>query len=140
MLQLIELIAGVDVHLLHLLSPIVKAQGLSMSEMIILWKVNKKGRARIKDIAAEVGLPPSTMTGIFDRLAELGYVERLHDVEDRRSVLIQAAPNLSEMVEQMSNTAVHELETAFKSLPDGFLKRFEEDLEIMYEHLTTKRK
>ncbi len=136
MFRLIELISSINVHLLRQLSPIVKTQGLSVSEMIILWKVNKKGRARIKDIAAEVGLPPSTMTGIFDRLAKLEYVERLHDVEDRRSVMIQGTPQLATLVDQASLKAMDELEGILGSLPNGFLQRFEEDLEIMYNHLS----
>ncbi len=136
MFRLIELISSINVHLLRQLSSIVKTQGLSVSEMIILWKVNKKGRARIKDIAAEVGLPPSTMTGIFDRLAKLEYVERLHDVEDRRSVMIQGTPQLATLVDQASLKAMDELEGILGSLPNGFLQRFEEDLEIMYNHLS----
>jgi DNA-binding MarR family transcriptional regulator len=139
MFQIIELIGSVNAQLLRLLSPIVKAQGLSMSEMIILWKVNKKGRSRIKDLADEVGVPPSTMTGIFDRLESLNYVERLHDAEDRRSVMIQATPHLSETIGQMSKVAVDELNQIFASLPNGFLQRFEEDLVIMYEHLIKRK-
>ncbi|MEI6101401.1 MAG: MarR family transcriptional regulator [Eubacteriales bacterium] len=139
MFHIIELISSVDANLLRLLSPLIKAEGLSVSEMIILWKVNKKGSSRIKDLAGEVGLPPSTMTGIFDHLASLGYVERLHDVEDRRSVLIQATPHLSEMISRVSKTAIIELEKIFSSLPEGFLKRFEEDLEMMQNHLTKRK-
>lgn len=139
MLQIIELISNVEVNLLRLLSPIIKSEGLSISEMIILWKVNKKGPSRIKDLAVEVGVPPSTLTGIFDRLSSLNFVERLHDEIDRRSIIIQPTPNVPEMIENVSRKAVAELEKIFSTLPEGFVERFREDLEIMQDHLSKRK-
>jgi len=136
--ELVELLSQVNAQIFIIMSPIVKANNISTTELIILWKINKKGACRITDLAREVGVPSSTLTGIFDRLESKDYLVRIHDSKDRRSVLIQGTPQLKEMIESVIQSADHELIKLLGSLPPGFIDRLLEDMTELQEYLAKK--
>jgi DNA-binding MarR family transcriptional regulator len=53
--------------------------------LLVLWEADGLQAA---EVARRAGLEPSTTTGLLDRLAELGLVERRADPTDRRAVRI----------------------------------------------------
>ncbi len=128
MFELIELLGHVNVQLVRAISPIVKSRNISITELIILWKINKKGPYRAIDLAKEAGVPPSTLTGVFDRLESHHYLERVRDSKDRRSILIQGTPELQEMIASIIQDADGELVGIFETLPSGFTERLTQDL------------
>jgi len=136
--ELVELLSQVNTQIFRILSPIVKASNVSVTELIILWKINKNGTCRITDLAREVGVPSSTLTGIFDRLESKDYLVRIHDTKDRRSVLIQGTPQLKEMIESVIQSADQELEKLLGSLPPGFIDRLLKDMIELQTYLTKK--
>lgn len=136
--ELVELLSQVNVKILRVLSPIVKTRSISTTELIILWKINKKGACRVTDIARDVGVPLSTLTGVFDRLEAKNYLVRIHDSKDRRSILIQGTPQLKMMIESVIQSADHELVNLLDTLPPGFIDRFLKDLTYLQTHLTQK--
>ena len=119
-------------------SPIAKLSNVSIAELIILWKINKKGPYRVTDLAREAGVPPSTLTGVFDRLEAQQYLERVHDSKDRRSVLIKGTPRLQELIDSLIASADKQLRGVLDTLPAGFIERFTQDLMEMEMHLTQK--
>ena len=138
MFELVELLSQVNVKIFRVLSPIVKTRGISTTELIILWKINKKGTCRVTDIARDVGVPLSTLTGVFDRLEAKDYLVRIHDKKDRRSILIQGTPQLKMMIKSVIQSAEHELVNLLDTLPPGFIDRFLKDLTELQTHLTQK--
>jgi DNA-binding MarR family transcriptional regulator len=53
-------------------------------------------------MAAEaMGLSPSTITSVLDRLEQSGYVRRVRDTENRRQVLVEPTALLLKRVEEM---------------------------------------
>ena len=138
MFQVFELLSSVNAKFFRLLSPILKQIGLTGTELIILWKINKKGMMRITDVAHEVGVPASTLPGLFDRLSSQGYLERVHDEKDRRSILLKGTKKLSDTIEFATRFADEELKKFFGSMPDDFMERFLQDLNCLDEHLTQK--
>jgi len=136
--EVVELLSKVNVKMFKLLSPIVKANNISITELIILWRINKKGPYRVTDVAREAGVPASTLTGVFDRLEAQGYLVRIHDSQDRRSVLIQGTPLLREMIDSSIKSADREIESLFDTLPPGFIDRLTQDLLELQEHLSRK--
>lgn len=138
MFELVELLSQVNTRIFRLLSPLVKEYNLSISELILLWKVNKKGPYKITDLAKSAGLPASTLTGVFDRLESKNYLVRIHDSSDRRSVLIQGTPQLKDMIESVIAAADRELVDLFDTLPPGFLEEFVKNLTEMNNHLSGK--
>jgi len=136
--ELVELLSQVNAQIFKILSPIVKASNISITELIILWKINKKGSCRITDLAGEAGVPSSTLTGVFDRLESRDYLVRIHDSKDRRSVLIQGTPQLKEMIESIIQSADQELVKLLGSLPPGFIDRIIEDMTEFQSYLAKK--
>jgi DNA-binding MarR family transcriptional regulator len=138
MFELVELLSQVNTLIFRIMSPIVKENNISITELIILWKINKKGSCRITDLAREAGVPASTLTGVFDRLESKEYLVRIHDSIDRRSILIQGTPKLKNMIDSVIKTADKELVNLLGSLPPGFIDRFLQDLTELHIHLLQK--
>lgn len=138
MFQVFELLSSVNAKFFKLLSPILKDVGLSVTETIILWKINKKGLMRITDVAREVGVPASTLTGLFDRLSAQGYLERIHDEKDRRSILLKGTQKLCDTIDQVTRFAQAELTRFFDDMPEDFLERLMQDLNRVNEQLMQK--
>jgi len=138
MFEVVELLSHVNVQMFRILSPVVKSSNISITELIILWKINKKGPYRVTDIAKEAGVPPSTLTGVFDRLEAQHYLERVHDSKDRRSVLIAGTPHLQRMIDSVLQNADHELMNLFDTLPPDFIDRLTQNLLELQTHLSQK--
>lgn len=136
--ELVELLSQVNSQFFRILSPIVKANNISITELIILWKINKKGTCRITDLARGAGVPASTLTGVFDRLESKEYLVRIHDSKDRRSVLIQGTPQLKKMIDSVIQSADRELVNLLDTLPPGFIDRFMQDLIVLQTNLAKK--
>jgi DNA-binding MarR family transcriptional regulator len=136
--ELVELLSQVNAQIFKILSPLVKENHITITELIILWKINKNGTYRITDLAREVGVPSSTLTGVFDRLESKDYLVRIHDRKDRRSVLIQGTPQLKEMIDSVIRSADKELINLLDTLPPGFINRFLQNLKDLQIHLSQK--
>lgn len=103
--------------------------------MLVLWKVNKRGSARATELAADIGIPPSTFTGVFDRLVARGLLERVPDPEDRRGVLVRGTPALKEFISRFTAAVENELRGVFKALPEDCSRRLVTDLQFIQEYL-----
>jgi DNA-binding MarR family transcriptional regulator len=62
--------------------------GINATDARCLDTVQRLGRVTAGELAATVGLSPSTITFAVDRLINAGYVERLSDKDDRRKVIM----------------------------------------------------
>lgn len=136
MFELIEMLTQVNAQILRALSPIVKSSGISVTEMIILWKINKQGPCKITDLSLKTGVPASTLTSLFDRLESKGFLTRIHDKEDRRCILIQGTPKLSDMIDSVIEKADSRSEAMLNSLSPEFIERFMQDLQVLQKYLT----
>ena len=135
MLQIFELIRQINSLLFRAMVPIVKAEGLARTELMILWKVYNRGTYRATDLAREVDVPPSTFTGIFDRLVAKDYLVRVNDPDDRRSVLVQGTEELNRLVERIMSQVEVRLKEIFHDMPDEMLGHIMEDLNEMCRYL-----
>ncbi|BCV22956.1 MarR family transcriptional regulator [Moorella sp. Hama-1] len=133
--QLLELLSQVHRRLVRHLAPLFQAEGLSGTEMLVLWKVNKRGALRATELAGDIGIPPSTFTGIFDRLVARGLLERVPDPEDRRSVLVRGTPALQEFINRLTAAIETELRGIFSDLPGGCSQRLLADLQLLRDYL-----
>jgi DNA-binding MarR family transcriptional regulator len=133
--QLLELLSRVYRRLGRHLAPLFQAEGLSGTEMLILWKVNKKGTLRATDLAGDIGIPPSTFTGIFDRLVARGLLERAPHPGDRRGVLVRGTPALQEFIGRLTAAIEAELRGIFRALPGDCSQRLLADLQLLRDHL-----
>lgn len=138
--ELVELLTHVNAQILRALSGVLKTSNISVTELIILWKINKKGPCKVTDLARKTGVPASTLTSLFDRLEKKGFVKRIHDEKDRRSILIQGTDLLENMIDTVIEEADEELKSLLSSLPEGFLESFINNLEVMQQYLEDNMK
>ncbi len=135
MFELLELLTKVNAQILRAMSPLVKEYKVSVSELIILWKINKKGPCKITDFASETGLPASTLTSLFDRLETKELTTRLHDPQDRRCILIQGTENLKKLIDTIIKKADQRLTPMLDTLSPEFVDQLQQNLIILQDQL-----
>ena len=136
MLDIIELVASLDVKMIRWLIAAAKRKfDFTYTELLLLWKIHKRSLVKISDLSTEVGMPPSTLTGVIDRFEKQGLIERIHDPKDRRSILVSKTPQLSILVEEWKNAVNADIEAFCSTLPEGFIEQFRQDLIILQQSL-----
>src|SRR6476620_2581716 len=75
--------------------------GISMAQLHILYTVQRNGEMTMSRLADVLNVSLSSATGLVDRIAERGFVERSHPPEDRRVVLIRVTPAGIRMLEEV---------------------------------------
>ena len=134
-IRLVELLNRIQRKIMRRLAPFVQAEGLSLTEALVLWKLHRGESYRVTDLASEIGLPPSTLTGVLDRLAEGGWLEREPDPRDRRGVVLKKTRKLGDFVQQTLRASSRSLERSFKALPPETLERLNEGLSALLDCL-----
>jgi len=110
-------------------------EGFSMTEGLVLWHIQKHAGCKASAIAEHHGLPPSTMTGVLDRLESGGWITRELDPEDRRATILCTTPKLKNFMKSAKRNISKDLDKTFETLPPGFMPRFYKDLAIWRECL-----
>lgn len=87
--------------------------GLSSVEYKCVDLLRRLGAVPAGAIGEHTGLTTGAVTGLVDRLAKAGYVERVRDPDDRRRVVVRLVPN-----EQLDAL----MATAFGPYIDGLTK------------------
>ena len=70
----------------------VHNSGISLGHLQILWILQEHGPLPVSRLADWLGIGAPNATGLLDRMAQRGLVERVRDAEDRRVVLARATP------------------------------------------------
>ena len=74
--------------------------GLNATDYRCLELILRKGPISAKVLAEEVNLTTGAVTGIVDHLEKAGYVERLENTKDRRSIIIKPIVNHRQLHEK----------------------------------------
>ena len=75
---------------------------LTLAQVKAIYVVATAGPLRMSDLATRMGVAPSTLSGLADRLVQLGLLERFDDPANRRQVLVRATPTATEQIQAMS--------------------------------------
>ncbi|AAM24431.1 MAG: Transcriptional regulator [Caldanaerobacter subterraneus] len=97
---------------------------LGEQQVIMVLSENKHTPMYMKDVASELGISPSTLTTIVDKLVEKGLVKRDLDIDDRRKVQIS-------LTEKGENIHEHLVEFRKKVLMPIFGKLSPEEIEAL---------
>lgn len=95
---------------------------ISVAQLTVLRLLSETGPLRVSDVAREVGLSASSVTGLFDRLEAEGFVERRRSQEDRREVTVLLTGEARRMLEDTNAQIATQLERLFAPLSDGDLE------------------
>ena len=102
---------------------------LTLHSMGVLKVLAEKGEATLTRIGQQIGVPPSSMTGIATRLTETGYVERGPSSIDRRSVVLRITDSGQQTLNQLKETLDHDLENILGDLSEERLEQLVDDIE-----------
>ena len=134
-IRLLELLGDLYRRVIKVLAPLAQAEGVSMTEMLVLWKMHIRERRRVKELVTEIGLPPSTLTGILDRLTSDGWLAREPDPDDRRAVVMRRTEKLTRFIQLIKREGTRTLEASFKKLPRDLIERLTADLTAVHDRL-----
>jgi len=80
--------------------------GINATDYRCLDVMLRKGQMTAKALAEEVGLTTGAITGIVDHLEMAGFVERLENPKDRRSVIIRPIVTHKELEKKLGDAMV----------------------------------
>ena len=92
---------------------------LSNARYNVMRAVLNRGPERMSRIASAVGISPRSLTDLVDALAQDGYVRRLTDPHDRRSVLIELTPEGHDVVRAGRRARLGQAAHVFQELDPG---------------------
>jgi DNA-binding MarR family transcriptional regulator len=126
--ETIEQIVEVTRLLGKRLGRLASEAGFSTTEGLALWKIQRTGGCKAVDVATHLGLSPSTLTGMLDRLEAAGWITRETDPDDRRATLMRATPKLKEFLKSAKRSLTRTLAKTFEALPPEIMPRLYGDL------------
>jgi len=83
--------------------------GLTTPQFYILCMIRENGTCKVTALAEQMGVKPSAITVMIDKMVSHDYVKRLADPNDRRVVLLQiteAGLHVVEELERQSNEMI----------------------------------
>ena len=90
-----------------------------------------RGPRSVGQLAEELEVSPPAATQLVDRLAEHGMVERHHDTDDRRVVLVDYVPGMHEVAQRIVESRRGPLERAMRGLTDDEALAFVKGLKLL---------
>ena len=110
---------------------------ITFAQMRVLWTLDNNGdTATPSEVAERLGISSSTATGLVERLAEGGYIQRSHSTEDRRQVLLRLRPKGRRMMAGFRKLRQSRLQKLMTQLGRGDVTRMTDALETLNEIVT----
>ena len=134
-IHLAELFHRINRRILGRLTQGVKPGQYSMTELMVLWTLGKRRLCRASDLAERIGVPASTLTGVLDRLELQGFLVRVADSHDRRSIQLQATDTLEAFIKERMSQANAQLRETFSAIPPERLTQMAVDLQLILDGL-----
>ena len=115
---LAEIESGLS-HQRHKWAAQCQAHGLSMTHFHVLSILEAEGPTPMSQLADQLGMADSNVTGIVGRMEERGVIERIHDGEDRRVVLAQLTGMGRDLVQRLERARFEHMRQLVNALtPD----------------------
>lgn len=122
--QIVELMSGMR-------TPEFPDSHVTMAQMRVLMLLSAIGEARMSDLAHQLGIAPSTLSSLVDRLVEAGLASRLDDPRDRRSVIVALTPAGSQMLDQFNELGAEALRSLLEQLDDREIVTVTKAIELL---------
>lgn len=98
--------------------------GVSMTHMHVLWILQHHGELAMSRMAELMDVSFSNATGIIDRMAERGLIERVRVPDDRRVVRVRIAPGGLQALDEIEAVKQDRLQSILRQLDSRQLERF----------------
>ena len=115
------------------LEPLPLPADLTLRQLQVLALVRHTPGLTGQEIAAALGVSTATTSGLVDRIATKGWVEREHDPADRRRVLLRLSARAERMLSEIEEPARRARRRVLDRLTDQELEDLARLLRRMYE-------
>lgn len=88
----------------------------SRTELLLIMLIDRRGDMIMSELAAELNVPMSTMTGLADKLVKGGYLSRNRNDSDRRVVTAGLTGEGLQVAARLKNTAMEYLKIIDETL------------------------
>jgi DNA-binding MarR family transcriptional regulator len=102
--------------------------GLSPAQLRSLFLIAKEGSTNFRKLAEALGVTPSNVTGIVDRLEEQGLVSRTQNPQDRREMTLQATDKGDALVSNLREAGIKRMTEILSLLSLGELSSLAQGL------------
>lgn len=92
---------------------------VSYAQFFLLGYLAEEEYLTMTDISIKMGHSTAAATGLVDRLEKLGYVQRLHAVDDRRKVMVQISRKGIELVKRLRDVIAKNVTSAMADGTDS---------------------
>ena len=92
-----------------------------------------RGTHSVGQLAETLGVSRPAATRLVDKLVEHGMVERRHDADDRRVVLVDYVPGMQDIARRMNESRRQRLAAAMEPLTDEEARAFVKGLKLLAE-------
>ena len=106
-----------------------QTSNIQPQDMYVLERIYFNKKILVKDISKQYNIPPSTLTGIIDRLEKKEFIERLRTNIDRRAIELVTTAKGNEIVEQHISEDKAFSSNFFNTLEPEKKEKFKELLE-----------
>jgi DNA-binding MarR family transcriptional regulator len=113
--------------------------GLTITQLRSLFLIANKGRTNFRKLAEALGVTPSNVTGIADRLEEQGLVSRTQNPEDRRETTLQATDKGEALVSNLKEAGMKQMTRILSLLSVGDLSSLIRGLSAFIEAADSNR-
>jgi DNA-binding MarR family transcriptional regulator len=112
---------------------IQKVYGLSIPQLLCLGYLKEMPdcQAPVKELARQLNINPSTISGIVNRLEKKGYVARLSKREDKRVSLIALTARGLKLMEATPQLFHEKLDERLLKLPEAEIQKIEQSLKTL---------
>ena len=119
-----------------------ESSGLTGPQVTLIASVVSRGPMTLTELSRTLGMSHSTASGIVDRLASRGLLERSPDATDRRRTRIVVTDNVTRYVRELESGPAGRLATALSAATPAQRRTISRGLELLRELLdrTARRK
>ena len=113
--------------------PSALARGnISMPHIFILGMLNERGSCNMGEIAGELSITTSAVTGLVDRMLKLGLLERIRGEKDRRIVRVKATKKGNDTINRIMSQRREMMMKVFSQIDKQDREKYLEILRKIY--------
>lgn len=114
---------------MHIISEGLKESGLTHQQIMVIKLIAHNKEMTISDLCAEMSLSKATVSGIVQRLENMGYIEKVKYDSDKRNTYVKFSEMGLEFAKEFRVTINESFEKMFKNCSQPELKEMTESLQ-----------
>lgn len=104
--------------------------------LYVLWQEDD---LPIVELSVRTGLAKTTLTGMLDRMEERGFIQRIHDRQDRRQIRIRLTEDAKKLSGRYEEVSTDMNRIFYRDFTDREIKEFENTLRRILLNLSDDR-